>query len=470
MAYQCLEDILRAEGSILPTLRHSKAGMYLYPGVAPEFSNWRDEQRAWRETAVLFDQSHHMHEAIIEGPDAFDFLQGLAVNSFANFDTHRAKQFIAVNPEGYFIGDMVAFREQPQQFILVGREVIANWVEFNASQSGMNVRVRRDHRSPARPDGKAILRSRYRFQIQGPQAPAIFEKLHGGPIPQIPFFQIGLINIGTRTVRALRHGMAGAPGLELWGPYDDKHYIRDTILNAAASLGIDLRQVGSRAYPTKTLESGWIPNPLPAVYSGGGLMQRYREWLPVDSYEASGALGGSFETSDVQDYYVTPYDMGYGNFIKFDHDFIGRDALAAMKDRKHRRKVTFEWNGDDVAKILASAFQREALPYKWIELPWVSYAATTVDRVMQGDRVAGLSLFTGYSYNERCVLSLGMVDDDIKTGDILELVWGEPDGGQGLASVEAHRQTTVRVRVSAVPYSRAARESYAEGWRTTRAA
>jgi vanillate/3-O-methylgallate O-demethylase len=110
------------------------------------------------------------------------------------------------------------------------------------------------------------------------------------------------------------------------------------------------------------------------------------------------------------------------------------------------------------------------LPYKWIELPWVSYAATTVDRVMQGDRVAGLSLFTGYSYNERCVLSLGMVDDDIKTGDILELVWGEPDGGQGLASVEAHRQTTVRVRVSAVPYSRAARESYAEGWRTTRAA
>jgi len=470
MQYQCLEDIIRDQGSILPTLRNSRAGMYLYPGVAPEFSNWRDEQRAWRESAVLFDQSHHMHEAIVEGPEAFEFLQSLAVNSFKNFDLNRAKQFIAVNPEGQFIGDMVAFREQAQQFILVGREVIANWVEFNASQSGRNVRVRRDHRSPARPDGRQILRSRYRFQIQGPQAPALFEKLHGGPIPSIPFFQIGLINIGTRKVRALRHGMAGAPGLEIWGPYEDKPYIRDTILQAAASLGIDLRQVGSRAYPTNTLESGWIPNPLPAVYTGDGLMQRYRQWLPIDSYEASGALGGSFDSNDVRDYYVTPYDMGYGHFIRFDHDFIGRDALAAMKDQPHRRKVTFEWNGEDVARVFASALQRDTLPFKWLELPWVSYAATTIDQVMQGERRVGMSLFTGYSYNERCVLSLGLVDGDVQTGEILDLVWGDPDGGRGLASVEAHQQTRIRVRVSAVPYARQAREDYAQGWRTARAA
>ncbi|MEN9775174.1 MAG: hypothetical protein RL322_2244 [Pseudomonadota bacterium] len=466
MSYQCLEDIIAAEGSILPTLRQSKAGMYLYPGVAPEFSNWRDEQRAWRESAVLFDQSHHMHEAIVEGPEAFEFLQGLAVNSFANFDTRRGKQFICVNPEGWFIGDMVAFREKPQQFILVGREVIANWVEFNATQSGHNVRVRRDARSPARPDGRPIQRSRYRFQIQGPQAPEIFEKLHGGPLPQIPFFQIGSLQIGTRTVRALRHGMAGAPGLEIWGPSEDKPYIRETILEAAQSLGIDLRQVGSRAYPTNTLESGWIPNPLPAVYTGDGLMKRYRQWLPVDSYEASGALGGSFETDDVRDYYVTPWDMGYGNFIKYDHEFIGREALIAMQDRRHRRKVTFEWNGEDVVKVMASAFQRETLPFKWLELPWVSYAATTVDRVMQGSRAVGVSLFTGYSYNERCVLSLGMVDSDVKDSEILELIWGEPDGGRGLASVEFHQQTSIRVRVSPVPYARAAREEYASGWRT----
>jgi vanillate/3-O-methylgallate O-demethylase len=45
---------------IVERLRNSKTGIYVYPVVAPEFSNWRDEQRAWRDTAVLFDQTHHM--------------------------------------------------------------------------------------------------------------------------------------------------------------------------------------------------------------------------------------------------------------------------------------------------------------------------------------------------------------------------------------------------------------------------
>lgn len=466
MSYRSLEDIIQSEGSILPTLRNSKAGMYIYPGVAPEFSNWRDEQRAWRHSAVLFDQSHHMHDVIVEGPEAEEFLQGLAVNSFKGFDTSRAKQFIAVNPEGYFIGDMVAFREREDQFVLVGREIIANWVEFNMAVGTKNVRVRRDARSPARPDGKAISRINYRFQIQGPEAHRIMTRLNGGSAPDIKFFHVGTINIGSKTVRALRHGMAGAPGLEIWGPYEDKTYIRDTIREAAKDLGIDLRQVGSRAYPTNTLESGWIPNPLPAVYTGDGIMKKYREWLPVESYEASGALGGSFETDDVRDYYVTPYDLGYGSFVKFDHDFVGRAALEAMQNRRHRKKVTFEWNAEDVVRVIASAFRPGEEHYKWMDLPWLANAATSYDKILRGRRLSGFSMFTGYSYNERCMLSLGIVDDDVQIGDVLTMVWGDADGGAGLASTERHKQTEIRVRVSATPYAREARENYAESWRT----
>ena len=81
------------------------------------------------------------------------------------------------------------------------------------------------------------------------------------------------INIAGRKVRALRHGMAGAPGLEIWGPYAEGEEIRAAIVEAGKDFG--LAQVGSRAYATNTLESGWIPSPLPAVYTGEK-MKSYR--------------------------------------------------------------------------------------------------------------------------------------------------------------------------------------------------
>ncbi len=192
------------------------------PVVASEFSNWRDEQRAWRDTAVLFDQSHHMDELTVEGPDAAKLLEGLAVNSFANFATSRAKHFVPVSPDGYVIGDMIIFRETENKFILVGRAPTANWIEFNASLGKHDVKLSRDPRSPSRPDGKKVDRVHYRYQIQGPDAPKVLEKLNGGPVPDIKFFHVDWINVAGRKMRALRHGMAGAPGLEIWGPYAEK--------------------------------------------------------------------------------------------------------------------------------------------------------------------------------------------------------------------------------------------------------
>jgi vanillate/3-O-methylgallate O-demethylase len=65
------------------------------------------------------------------------------------------------------------------------------------------------------------------------------------------------------------------------------------------------------------------------------------------------------------------------------------------------------------------------------------------------------------------MLSLGSVDPDIEIGTEPTLVWGEEDGGSGKTTVERHKQAEIRVVVSPVPYSRLAREQYAEGWRTT---
>ena len=69
------------------------------------------------------------------------------------------------------------------------------------------------------------------------------------------------------------------------------------------------------------------------------------------------SLGGSFYSNDITDYYLTPYDLGYGPFVKFDHDFVGRAALEKMATSQKRKKVTLVWNGDDIARVFGSLFR-----------------------------------------------------------------------------------------------------------------
>jgi len=462
MKHKSLEDLLQANNPV-DLLRNSKIGAYVYPVVPSEFSNWRDEQRAWAETCVLFDQSHHMVDIFIEGPDAIKLASDTAINTFKNFPVDRAKQYVPCSHDGYVIGDGILFHLEQNKLVFVGRAPSANWIEFQAETGGYDVTVVKDDRSPGDPKGQAVVRKNYRFQIQGPNAWQLIEQLNGGPPPDVKFFHLDAINIGKRRVRALRHGMAGAPGLEIWGPYEEREDIRATIIEAGKEFG--LVQVGARAYATNTLESGWIPSPLPAVYTGKK-MQAYREWLPATGYEASGSLGGSFISDDIEDYYVTPYELGYGPFVKFDHDFIGRSALEAIADRPHRRKVTFAWNADDVAKVFRSMLEPGGENYKYIDLPLSNYASSSFDRIERNGKMVGASMFAGYSYNERSMLSLGIVDPDIEVGTEVTLVWGEEDGGTEKTTVERHRQLAIRATVCPVPYSKMARSTYAEGWRT----
>ena len=194
-------------------------------------------------------------------------------------------------------------------------------------------------------------------------------------------------------------------------------------------------------------------------------MRAYREWLPDTSYEAVSSIGGSFVSANIEDYYLTPYEMGYGSFIKFDHDFIGRDALETMDPSNQRHKVTLEWNGEDVARILSSYFVGDN-NYKYFDLPLANYASSSYDAVNAGGKTVGVSMFTGYSYNERTALSLAAVSADVSIGDEVTVVWGEPDGGTVKTTVEPHEQMEVRAVVSPAPYSRVARETYHSGWRT----
>ena len=457
-----LQELLDQTSDTVQLLRNSRLGAYIYPVVPSEFTNWRREQKAWRETAVLFDQSHHMFNTFISGPDALKLISDTGINSVANFPVNMAKQFVPVGPEGGVIGDGILFHLDEEEYVFVGRAPVANWLEYKGS-SGYNLEIRQDPRSPSRPYGKSVTRDVWRFQIQGPNAWQVIEKLHGGDLEQLKFFRMAEMNVGGEPVRTLRHGMAGAPGLEIWGPYESYEKVRDTILEVGQEFGLE--PCGSRAYSSNTLESGWIPSPLPGIYTSEEL-RPYRESLPANGYEATNALAGSFVSDNIEDYYLNPWELGYGSFVKFDHDFIGRDALEAIDPATQRRKVTLAWNDEDLGNVLGSLVD-PAPGYQFFDLPNANYGSSNFDAVLDaGDNNVGLSLFTGYSANERKGLSLATVNPDVPLGAEVRVLWGEPDGGTEKTTVEPHEPFAVRAVVSPAPYAETARETYHEGWRS----
>ena len=195
-----------------------------------------------------------------------------------------------------------------------------------------------------------------------------------------------------------------------------------------------------------------MPRPLPAFYSGKSTAG-FRKWLPADEIDANVSLGGSFCSENIEDYHFSPYDVGYGKIVKFDHDFVGRKALegqVASGQTTAHRKVTLQWNGDDVAKAWASMYQ-PGVGAKFINLPIAHYATYHYDRVEAPDgSFRGRSLHTGYSANYRSMLSIAVVDTAVaEPGTELVVVWGEPKPSSK-AQVENHVQV---LTLSAAPAS-----------------
>ncbi len=455
MADRSLEDLLGTVESPVELLRNSQAGPNVYPGVPAEYTNWRDEQLAWQTTCVLFNQSYHMADLAVSGPDAGKLLSGLAVNSFEGFTVDKAKHFVPCTPDGYVIGDVILFHLAENTFNLVGRAPALNWITYHAETGGHDVKVELDQRWALRTDGR---RKSYRFQVQGPNAMAVIERALGASPPELRFFNLTTVTIAGKQVQALRHGMVGQPGWELFGPWEDEPAVHEALLAAGEELG--MRQAGGRAYSSNTLESGWIPSPLPAVYSGESL-KAYREWLPAAGYEGSASIGGSFASAAIQDYYFTPWDLGYGSYVKFDHDFVGREALEELAGGEHRQKVTLALDDDDVTATIGTMFGPAGERAKFMDWPSAVYAMHPFDRVTADGETVGVSTWVGYSANEGKMLTLAVLESEYaEPGTEVTFVWGEEAGGSAKPTVERHVQTEIRAVVSPVPYTEVVRRSY----------
>ena len=447
---ESLESAIRSAGSAVELLRNSQRRAFSHGTVSGQFTNWQSEVASWRDAVGFMDQSHHMVDHYVRGPGAFDLLSTLAVNSFRNFEPGMAKQFVATSPDGNYLGDCVLFYLGKEEFNLVGRPTSLDWVQYHVESGKWDVATERDPQSMDRGGRPPVV---YRYEVQGPLAGALMEKVTGQPLPDVKFFGMTDFQIAGKRVRALRHGMAGAVGFEIFGPWEEGDAVREAIITAGEEFG--LLRVGSIAYSTANLTSGWVPGPLPAIFDQPEL-KAYREWLPA---KGAGSVAGSFYSEDIADYYVTPLDLGYEKIVKFDHDFIGAEALQARAQGKRRKKVTLVWDAQDMARVVASAWT-DGPKYKHFNMPKARYGLYQMDEVLIGGNRAGISLDCGYIANERKIVSLAVVDEEFaEPGTEVTVLWGE-NPNSSKPQVEPHEQTEIRAIVAPAPFNAHARSSY----------
>ena len=427
---------------------HSSRAETLHP-VPDAFSNWRDEQTAGAESAVLLHQTYNMPSLFVKGPDALKLLKSTAINTFENYSLDQGKQYIACAPNGRLIADAVLYRYGEESFELVSGTPAHNWVQYRAKADGFDVEFLLDPAFNTNPTGRRI---RYRFELAGPNAKAIFDRLVDGGAPDIPFFRSRMVRMNGRDVYVLRHGMIGSFAVELSGPFEEHDEIRSYILKIGEEFR--LKPMGMNAYYSN-VHSGWMGYPVSAIFTDPEL-EDYRRFLPSQTFERGMELGGSFESKDISDYYTTPYDHGYGRLINFDHDFHGREALMKVPDEAKRNKVTLVWDADDVQRVIRSQWG-SGPRYKSIEFPRVSYAWAQFDEVRSHrGEFLGVSRNAVYQNPYGEVFSLAMLkpDDVAAIGSEVVITWGEPNGGSRKRQVERHEQTTIRARVAPAPYAR----------------
>ena len=174
------------------------------------------------------------------------------------------------------------------------------------------------------------------------------------------------------------------------------------------------------AFPTPALDF------LPAVHGDDEELKPYHQFvreqgLAVESFLFFGAAG-SYGT-DPFAHHRTPFDLGWGWLVNFDHDFIGRAALQRIAEDPPNRLVSLEWNEEDVIDVYASLFRDKT--YEFMELPRERGGTVTGSSVYAGDNLVGCAVSRCYSYWFKKIISLGIVKKDYATpGTEVVIKWG----------------------------------------------
>jgi glycine cleavage system aminomethyltransferase T len=394
------------------------ATYFLFRGqVRPwEFAGWKPESLSWK-TGCYIHGGLSRTEFRFTGPDLVPFFESISVNSFAKYPVGSMKHGIMCLENGLIATHAVIQRNAEDD---VRMYAAGGWAVYQAQKGKFRV--------------KGEPWPGYLFQVAGPTSLETLERAAGESLSDIGFLRFRHAKIAGKTVEIGRIGMSGNLAYEVRGPVSEGAGVYDAIYRAGQDLGI--QRLGWRTYLVNHVEGGFPQQTWTFVTAAnedpGYVAFAAQGAMPV-------AVTGSVDPANKRARYRTPIEVGWTKTVKFDHDFIGRQALEAEAASPRRTVATLRWNPDDVVDIYASLL-KPGEEYKTIDLPtapsWQNGALAHADYILKDGREVGYSSGTIYSYHYREVLSMACIDVDLANiGTEVTVQWG--DHGKRIKNVRA---------------------------------
>lgn len=288
---------------LLETYVSLGAKVVFYGGfsVPQEFSGLLLEHKTVREKVGVFDVSH-MARIHIKGKDATPFVERLVTNHIAKQPANKAIYAFMCNEAGYPIDDLIAYVFEPTSILLVmnATNSVVD-MEYLASQVGdFDVTI------------KNITLEYLQLAIQGPLSEAALQKVITKKVElsELKFMTYVTTKHHGKPLLISRSGYTGSDGFEI---YADKETMQDILNKLLENKELSLCGLGAR----DTL--------------------RFEAALPLHSHEISE--------------HISPIEAGFGFAVKFDKDFVGKEALLKQVNEGTKKKlVGIELIGRGVAR------------------------------------------------------------------------------------------------------------------------
>ncbi|RSL30952.1 glycine cleavage system aminomethyltransferase GcvT [Salibacterium salarium] len=254
------------------------------------FSSIKEEHHAVRRKAGLFDVSH-MGEAIVEGRDAYSFLQYIMTNDLAKLKPGKVMYTVFCNEKGGVVDDLLIYQLDELSYMLV----------LNASNTKKDLDFLRKH-ALQNMEIKNMTDDYSLLAIQGPKAEDVLQRLTTINTRAIaPFHFQNNIYLNNVNCIVSRTGYTGEDGFELYCKSDDAPTLWESII-----------------YENKDV--------LPCGLGARDTL-RFEACLPLYGQEID-------ET-------ISPLEAGLAFAVKFQkkHDFIGKEALLQEKETGVSRQL-----------------------------------------------------------------------------------------------------------------------------------